>query len=110
MLMESKLIVDRDRGLREFDEVNHQPQNPVISIVEKVISYIFHPLFIPVYIALFVFIVRPHLFSTGPYFQKVMKLFRFIIMYTFFPLVTVLLAKGLGFLSSIYLKTQKDRI
>jgi hypothetical protein len=110
MLMESKLIVDRDSGLREFNEVDHQPQNPVIRIVAKVISYIFHPLFIPVYIALFVFLVRPHLFSTGPYFQKVMKLFRFIIMYTFFPLVTVLLAKGLGFLSSIYLKTQRDRV
>jgi hypothetical protein len=31
-------------------------------------------------------------------------------MYILFPLVTVLLAKGLGFVSSIYLKTQKDRI
>ena len=31
-------------------------------------------------------------------------------MYSFFPLVTVLLAKGLGFLDSIYLKTQKERI
>jgi hypothetical protein len=31
-------------------------------------------------------------------------------MYTFFPLVTVLLCKALGFLDSIYLKTQKERI
>jgi hypothetical protein len=35
---------------------------------------------------------------------------QFFIMYAFFPLVTVLLAKGLGFLESIYLKTQKERI
>ena len=35
---------------------------------------------------------------------------RFFIMYSFFPLVTVLLAKGLGFLDSVYLKTQKERI
>jgi hypothetical protein len=110
MLTESKLVVDRDRGLREFNEQSYQPQNPVIRIVAKVISYIFHPLFIPFYIALFLFLVRPHLFSSGPYAQKVLKVFRFIIMYTFFPLVTVLLAKGLGFLNSIYLKTQKDRI
>lgn len=31
-------------------------------------------------------------------------------MYTVFPLITVLLAKGLGFIQSVYLKTQKDRI
>ncbi len=31
-------------------------------------------------------------------------------MYTMFPMVTVLLAKGLGFIESVYLKTQKDRI
>jgi hypothetical protein len=31
-------------------------------------------------------------------------------MYSFFPLVTILLAKGLGFINSIFLKTQKDRI
>jgi hypothetical protein len=31
-------------------------------------------------------------------------------MYTVFPLVTVLLAKGLGFVESIYLRTQRDRI
>ena len=31
-------------------------------------------------------------------------------MYSFFPLVTILLAKALGFLQSIYLKTQKERV
>ena len=41
---------------------------------------------------------------------KTDPILRFFIMYSFFPLVTVLLAKGLGFLDSIYLKTQKDRI
>jgi hypothetical protein len=32
------------------------------------------------------------------------------IMFTFFPLVTVLLLKALKFISTIYLRTQKDRI
>jgi hypothetical protein len=31
-------------------------------------------------------------------------------MYTVFPLFTILVAKGLGFIDSIYLRTQKDRI
>src|SRR5678809_378328 len=30
--------------------------------------------------------------------------------YTFFPLMTTLLSKALGFVDSVYLKTQKDRI
>ncbi len=42
--------------------------------------------------------------------NKLLLLLRFLIMYTVFPLVTILLAKGLGFVQSIYLRTQKDRI
>ena len=34
----------------------------------------------------------------------------FFVIYSLFPLVTVLLAKGLGFIDSVYLKTQRDRI
>jgi hypothetical protein len=41
---------------------------------------------------------------------KLLLLLRFVVMYTVFPLITVLLAKGLGFIQSIYLKSQKDRI
>jgi len=108
--MESKLVVDRNSGEREFKELGHQPQNPVIRVVAKVISYIFHPLFVPVYIAWFLLTVQPYLFSSGSPGQKMLKLLQFFIMYSFFPLVTVLLAKALGFLSSVYLKTQKDRV
>lgn len=39
-----------------------------------------------------------------------MLLIRFAVLYTVFPLVTVLLSKALGFVESIYLRTQKDRI
>lgn len=108
--MDSKLVVDRDRGLREFHQLDHQPQNPVIRVVAKAISYIFHPLFVPVYIAWFLLTVQPYLFSSAAPSQKVLKLLQFFIMYSFFPLVTVLLAKALGFLSSVYLRTQKDRV
>ncbi len=108
--MESKMIVERGSGLNEFRDLRHQPQNPVIRVLAKVISYIFHPLFVPVYIAWFLLTVQPYLFSSGSPSQKMLKLLQFFIMYSFFPLVTVLLAKALGFLSSIYLKTQKDRV
>lgn len=106
----SNLIVDDKSGLQEFRETGHQPKNPVIRVTAQVISYVFHPLFVPVYIALFLIMVQPYLFGgIGPS-GKILKIVQFFLMYSFFPLVTVLLAKGLGFIQTIYLKTQRDRI
>ena len=108
--MSTRLIVDQSSQLQEFRETGHQPQNVIIRLIAKVISYIFHPLFIPVYIAWFLITVQPYLFASFTPAEKLLAIIRFFIMYSFFPLVTVLLAKGLGFLDSIYLKTQKERI
>ena len=83
--------------------------HPAIKILARVISYVFHPLFIPVYISWFLIYQNP-LFPAIGSMDKVILLLRFVLMYTVFPLVTVLLAKGLGFIQSIFLKTQKDRI
>jgi hypothetical protein len=105
-----RFAVDSSRQLKEFRETDYQPQNPAIRSVAKIISWIFHPLFVPVYIAWFLLSVQPFLFASFNPAQKLITLLRFFIMYSFFPLVTVLLAKGLGFLDSIYLKTQKERI
>ena len=83
--------------------------HPVIRILAKAISLVFHPLFIPVYISWFLIYLNP-LFPAFTAWEKMLLLIRFIVMYVMFPLVTVLLTKGLGFIDSIYLKTQKDRI
>lgn len=91
---------------------HHLPRqsfHPVIQAVAKVISFIFHPLFIPVYISWFLMYNTP-LFTGLDGRDKAMLLVRFFIMYTVFPLFTILVAKGLGFIDSIYLRTQKDRI
>lgn len=99
-------------------ESYHQPQSavmenadfhPAVRTIAKVISVVFHPLFIPVYISWFLIQQSP-LFPAFSAAEKNILLIRFLVMYTIFPLVTVLLAKGLGFIESIYLKTQKDRI
>jgi hypothetical protein len=108
--MNTRLIVDESNQLQEYRETGYQPQNPVIRLVAKIVSYVFHPLFVPVYIAWFLIAFQPYMFSGFSSFDKIITLLRFFIMYSFFPLVTVLLAKGLGFLDSIYLKTQKERI
>ena len=83
--------------------------HPAVRTVAKVISYLFHPLFVPVYIGwFFVYILR--LFPSLDPWRKTMLIIQFFVSYTLLPLATVLIAKALGFLQTIYLKTQKDRI
>ncbi len=108
--MSARLVVDERNQLKEFEESLFPAQPLAVRIAAKVISYIFHPLFVPVYIAWFLVTIQPHLFASFTPFQKTIVIIRFAVFYTFFPLVTVLLAKGLGFLDSIYLRTQKERI
>ena len=108
--MNNKLIVDRNEGLQEYRETGHQPQSAVIRVVAKIISVIFHPIFVPVYVAWFLVMVQPYFFHSSNFTQKFLVVVRFFILYSFFPLVTVLLCKALGFVQSIHLKNQKDRI
>lgn len=83
--------------------------HPIIRTLARVISVIFHPLFIPVYLSWFL-IYEYQVFPSFSGGEKILLLVRFAVMYTVFPLVTVLLAKGVGFVQTIYLKNQKDRI
>ena len=108
--MSTRLVVDAKNELREMREPGFQPRNSIIRVAAKIISYVFHPLFVPVYIAWFLITVQPYLFGSFTPTQKMITILRFFIMYSFFPLVTVLLAKALGFLDSIFLKTQKERV
>ncbi len=83
--------------------------HPLLRIAAKVVSYVFHPLFVPVYVGwFFIYVVR--LFPQLADWDRTKLLISFTVNYTVLPLVTLLIAKGLGFIQSIYLKTQKDRI
>jgi hypothetical protein len=83
--------------------------SPPVRVAAKIISYIFHPLFVPLYIGLFL-IYEVRLFNDRTDWQQKLILAQFFIYYTFFPLMTTLLSKALGFIQSVYLKTRKDRI
>lgn len=83
--------------------------HPALRTAAKVVSYIFHPLFVPVYVGwFFVFVLR--LFPGLDPFRKNLLIVQFFVSYTLLPLATVLIAKALGFVGTVYLKTQKDRI
>ena len=75
-----------------------------------IFSYVFHPLFIPVYITLFLLLVHPYIFAGLDDWGKLGNLLQIFVNCTFLPVVTVLLLKGLKFIDSVYLKTQKERI
>jgi small basic protein len=83
--------------------------HPALRTTAKVISYLFHPLFVPVYAGcFFVYVLR--LFPDLEPFRKTLLIVQFFVSYTLLPLATVLIAKALGFVKTVYLKTQKDRI
>jgi small basic protein len=83
--------------------------HPALQTAAKIISYVFHPLFVPVYMGwFFVYVLR--LFPGLDEWRKTMLIIQFAVSYTILPLAVVLIAKALGFINTIYLKTQKDRI
>src|SRR5438309_557673 len=93
----------------EASKWEHSDQPPAVRIGARIISYLFHPLFLPLYLAWFM-IYEARLFPERTSWEKTIVLIQFFVYYTFLPLITTLLSKGLGFIQSIHLRTQKDRI
>jgi hypothetical protein len=73
-------------------------------------SYLFHPVFITLYVAWFLCFIHPSAFSGFSDDQRRQVLLIIALNAVFFPLMTVLLLKAVGFIQSIRLITQKDRI
>lgn len=106
--MEGKLAIGTQE-LKEYRE-GPQSQHPAVRVAAKILSYLFHPLFVPVYIIVFLVSRQSNLFSGFNSWEKDRLVIMSVAIYVLFPLVTVLLAKALGFVQSVYLKTQKERI
>jgi hypothetical protein len=81
-----------------------------VRLLGHLVSYIFHPLFIPSYIGAFLIYVDPYAFAGMTDKAKMFKLISVIFSTTFLPLFSVALMKQLGFIKSIFLRDQKDRI
>lgn len=87
---------------------NRQPL--LVRFFAHFFSYVFHPLFIPVYITYFLAYLQPVYFAGFGDWRKLSLLLSVAINTMAFPLITVLLLKGVGFIDSVFLRTQKDRI
>ncbi len=86
-------------------------QQPLaIRLLANFFSFIFHPLFIPGYIAAFLLFIHPYIFSGFNIKLRILRFISVVLLTAFFPAFVVLMLKQLKFISSIYLSTQKDRI
>lgn len=108
--MNSRLVVDRQDGLKELRPGGPLPQPAFVRVAARFFSYLFHPVFIPVLVIAFMLYQHPYLFAGFSGFDKIRVLMQAFVNYTFFPVVTVLLLKALNFISSFQLDKQKDRI
>jgi hypothetical protein len=105
--MNTELTTTLTNGL-EKRELPNQPG--VLKFAAKIISWVFHPVFIPVYVLIFLLREQSYLFVALTGGKKTLTVIQFAVMYALFPVVTALLLKALGFIGSIYMKTQRDRI
>jgi hypothetical protein len=82
----------------------------VVSILAQVFSVVFHPLFIPFYVIGFLINYHPSYFSGFSFYAK-FEIMRSVFVNTIlFPAFALLVMKGLGFVRSVFLHTQQDRI
>ncbi len=81
-----------------------------VKFIAHFISYIFHPIFIPLYVVAFLVFIHPSYFSGFSMAAKKQTLLIVFVNVVAFPLLAVALLKAVGFIQSIFLKTQRDRI
>lgn len=84
--------------------------SPLITFFAKFFSYIFHPLFIPLYVTWYLVYVHHGYFAGYSDKARLWIMLRVTLNMVFFPAITVVLLKQVGFIESIFLRKQKDRI
>ena len=92
------------------NNVNTYKHSVVVNVFAKIISVVFHPLFIPLYIAYYIIFVHESYFTGIGEKERMRVLMWVALNMIFFPAVTVLLLKGVGFIDSVFLRNQRDRI
>lgn len=92
----------------QLNTLGEQP--PALRIFAKFISYVFHPLFIPVYVFLWLTWRFPIHFDDITPQGLTFKTISVFLNVSFFPAFSVFLLWKLKFIDTIFLRTQKDRI
>jgi len=108
--MPDRLIITDENKLKEVS-IPERPRQPLpIQLSAKFISYVFHPLFIPLYITYFIIQIRSYQLAGINDWINLRILLQVFVNCTFLPLASILLLRALNFIDSVFLKTQRDRI
>jgi hypothetical protein len=91
-------------------EASEEKHSSPLRWFAHIVSVVFHPLFVPVYVTLFVLYLHPLLFAGYTDLMKVRLTATVFVNLTLLPAVTVFLCWRLKFISSVYMETQKERI
>ncbi|MEP6951896.1 MAG: hypothetical protein ABI863_21585 [Ginsengibacter sp.] len=84
---------------------------PVVTrIIAHLFSYIFHPLFIPLIATWYLAFIHHGYFTGMAPGGKLYIVIQVAYITVFFPAFTILLLKGVKFIDSVFLKTQRERI
>jgi hypothetical protein len=98
-------------GLEKLTALNEPRPSSFARMLGHVVSYVFHPLFIPSYIAFFLLFVHPLVFAGYSHDMKVFRLATVMLSTFFIPAFSVFLMWRLQLvISSMQLKTQRERI
>ena len=104
--MTEHLVINKEGSL----DVTPQKHPAGLRIPALIFSYLFHPLFIIGWVVLYLLYRNNFVFIGVDPEDRFIYFLRVFGTSIFLPMVTVLLLKGLGFIRSIQLPTQKDRI
>lgn len=96
--------------MEQTSKISNSKPSLLLTIPAKIISYLFHPLFIPTYVFIFLIFQFPYEFAGITDYQLKLRLFSIFWLTAFFPAFAVFLLWRLKFSESIFLRTQKERI
>jgi hypothetical protein len=88
----------------------HTQTNSAIRIIATILSVLLHPVFMPLLGCCLLYTSMPELFVAVKPKILIGWLGMIVINTIMFPLILMLLLKGLGFIKSIYLKDVKERV
>jgi hypothetical protein len=93
------------------NEPQRHTSSKMLRGLASFISYVFHPVFMPSAMAFILFMLARDTHFAGVADKTFYMWLAMLVLNTvFFPLITILLLKGLGFIKSIKLEDPKDRI
>jgi hypothetical protein len=84
--------------------------SPVIRLLAQLMAYVFHPLFITSYVMAFLIFFHPYAFTGFDHKIRVFRFLNVLLCDALFPAFAVFLLWRLGFIRSMHLRTEKERI